>query len=93
MKRLNIIVEGHELEVLSPKNGYETYFQEEEAQKKQDIVQKFDNPEDINVTSEGTHSKRLTAINESYEEVIESNLIALGNGMDRILEKYPFFKE
>jgi hypothetical protein len=88
-------IQLHEFEALlfSSNKGFETYFQEDEAQKTQRIVLQFDNPEDINTTPEGAPSKRLIAINDNYDKVIEGNLIALEVGMDSIRTKCHHFKE
>jgi len=88
-------IQLHEFEALlfSSNKGFETYFQEDEAQKTQRIVLQFDNPEDINTTPEGAPSKRLIDINDNYDKVIEGNLIALEVGMDSIRTKCHHFKE
>ena len=88
-------IQLHEFETLlfSSNKGFETYFQEDEAQKTQKIVLQFDNPEDINTTPEGAPSKRLIDINANYDKVIEGNLIALEVGMDSIRTKCHHFKE
>ena len=88
-------IQLHEFEALlfSSNKGFETYFQEDEAQKTQRIVLQFDNPEDINTTPEGAPSKRLIDINANYDKVIEGNLIALEVGMDSIRTKCHHFKE
>ena len=88
-------IQLHEFEALlfSSNKGFETYFQEDEAQKTQRIVLQFDNPEDINTTPEGAPSKRLIDINANYDKVIEGNLIALEVGMDNIRTKCHHFKE
>ena len=88
-------IQLHEFEALlfSSNKGFETYFQEDEAQKTQKIVLQFDNPEDINTTPEGAPSKRLININANYDKVIEGNLIALEVGMDNIRTKCHHFKE
>ena len=88
-------IQLHEFEALlfSSNKGFETYFQEDEAHKTQKIVLQFDNPEDINTTPEGAPSKRLIAINDNYDKVIEGNLIALEVGMDSIRTKCHHFKE
>lgn len=45
-----------------------------------------------NTCPTGAPSKRLLAIKENYDKVIEGNLIALEIGIEKILEKCPRFK-
>ena len=57
------------------------------------IIQTYTNPEDINTTPEGAPSKRLLAINEQYDKVIEGNVIALEVGIEAMLSHCPRFRE
>lgn len=57
-----------------------------------EIVDQYDNPEDINSSPAGAPSKRILAIIPEYDKVIDGNLIILQNGIDAILEKCPRFK-
>ncbi len=88
-------IQLHEFEALlfSSNKGFEAFFSEDDAQKTQIIIQQFANPEDINSTPESAPSKRITAINNNYDKIIDGNLIALEIGMDKILAKCPHFKE
>ena len=57
------------------------------------IIQTYTNPEDINTTPEGSPSKRLLAINEQYDKLIEGNVIALEVGIEAMLSHCPHFQE
>lgn len=87
-------IQLHEFEALlfASNDGFAGFFSEEQAGKTQQIINSYDNPEDINTTPEGAPSKRLLAIKEDYDKVIEGNLIALEVGILRIMEKCPRFK-
>lgn len=87
-------IQLHEFEALlfSSNKGFETYFTKDNALETQQIIDAFDNPEEINTTPSGAPSKRLLAIKDDYEKVIEGNLIALEVGMNEILIKCPRFK-
>ena len=87
-------IQLHEFEALlfSSNKGFENYFAEKEANSTQQIIETFKNPEDINSSPEGAPSKRLLAIKDDYDKVIEGNLIALEVGFNDILAKCPRFK-
>lgn len=87
-------IQLHEFEALlfSSNNGFLAYFPSSKALKTQDIINRYPNPEDINSTPQGAPSKRLLAIKENYDKVIEGNLIALEVGIHEMLEKCPRFK-
>ena len=87
-------IQLHEFEALlfSSNKGFENYFEEKEANSTQQIIETFENPEDINSSPEGAPSKRLLAIKEDYDKVLEGNLIALEVGINDILSKCPRFK-
>ena len=86
-------IQLHEFEALlfSSNKGFETYFTESEAIKTQEIINAFNNPEEINSSPEGAPSKRLLSIKREYNKVIEGNLIALEIGINEILTKCPKF--
>ncbi len=86
-------VQKHEFEALlfSSNKGFEKYFEISVADKTASIISKFDNPEDINSTPDGAPSKRLEAINPSYDKVNDGVIIALEIGIETILQKCPRF--
>ena len=57
------------------------------------IVDSFENPEDINSAPETVPSKRLLAINQKYDKVLEGNVIALEVGINEMLAKCPRFAD
>ena len=87
-------IQLHEFEALlfSSNKGFENYFSQKDAQKTLQIIESFDNPEDINTSPEGAPSKRLLSIKENYDKVIEGNLIALEIGINDIITKCPRFR-
>ena len=87
-------IQLHEFEALlfSTNKGFENYFAEKEANSTQQIINSYENPEDINSSPEGAPSKRLLAIKDDYDKVVEGNLIALEVGIKDILAKCPRFK-
>lgn len=88
-------IQLHEFEALlfSSNNGFNSYFIQAHAEKTNDIVNEYDNPEDINSSPETAPSKRLIEIKPDYDKVLEGNLIALEVGMAAILQRCPRFKE
>lgn len=87
-------IQLHEFEALlfTSNDGFLAFLSEEQAKKTQQIIASYDNPEDINTTPEGAPSKRLLAIKDDYDKVIEGNLIALEIGFLKIMEKCPHFR-
>lgn len=87
-------IQLHEFEALlfSSNKGFESFFSEDNAKDTQHIIDTFSNPEDINTTPVGAPSKRLLAIKDDYDKVIEGNLIALEVGINNILTKCPRFR-
>lgn len=87
-------IQLHEFEALlfSSNKGFESFFSEDNAKDTQHIIDTFSNPEDINTTPAGAPSKRLLAIKDNYDKVIEGNLIALEVGINDILAKCPRFR-
>ena len=61
--------------------------------KTKNIVDSFENPEDINSAPETAPSKRLLAINQKYDKVLEGNVIALEVGINEMLAKCPRFAD
>lgn len=88
-------IQLHEFEALlfSSNKGFESYFAEKDANSTQQIIDLYENPEDINSSPEGAPSKRLLAIKDDYDKVVEGNLIALEVGFNDILVKCPRFKK
>ncbi len=87
-------IQLHEFEALlfSSNKGFETFFSETNAKNTQQIINTFNNPEDINTSPKGAPSKRLLAIKDDYDKVIEGNLIALEVGFNEILARCPRFR-
>lgn len=88
-------IQLHEFEALlfSSDEGFKKYFKEEENNHLCNIINEFENPEDINSTPDKAPSKRLQKIVESYDKVIYGNIIALEIGIEKILEKCPRFRK
>jgi len=87
-------IQLHEFEALlfSSNKGFESYFAEKDANSTQQIIDSYENPEEINSSPEGAPSKRLLTIKDDYDKVVEGNLIALEVGFNDILAKCPRFK-
>lgn len=87
-------IQLHEFEALlfASNDGFTAFLSKEQVKKTQQIIESYDNPEDINTTPTGAPSKRLLAIKDDYDKVIEGNLIALEIGFLKIMEKCPRFK-
>ena len=87
-------IQMHEFEALlySSLDGFNKYWKSENVDKIVDIKDRFANPEDINKDPNGAPSKRLLAINPSYNKVVEGNIIALEIGIDKILDACPKFR-
>ena len=88
-------IQLHEFEALlfSDNKGFESYFDGKEAERTSAIIATYENPENINSSSEGAPSKRLLRIKPDYNTALEGNLIALEIGINAILEKCPRFAE
>lgn len=86
-------IQLHEFEALlfSNNNGFEYLWEEKMYSETKNIVDKYSNPEDINSAPETAPSKRLLAINQKYDKVLEGNLIALEVGINEMLNKCPRF--
>ena len=87
-------IQLHEFEALlySSNVGFEAYFSDKEQQQTKKIIDEYPNPEDINSSPEKAPSKRLLAIKNDYDKVIEGNMIASEVGLEQIMNKCPRFK-
>lgn len=87
-------IQLHEFESLlySSNKGFEAYFSDDEQKNTQKIIDEYPNPEDINSSPQKAPSKRLLAIKDDYDKVIEGNIIALEVGFKQIMDKCPRFK-
>ncbi len=87
-------IQLHEFEALlfSAANGFETYFDDRISKEIQDIIDLYENPEDINSSPATAPSKRLMRIIPEYDKVVYGNLIALEIGLPVILEKCSRFR-
>ena len=87
-------IQLHEFESLlySSNKGFEAFFSDDEQKKTQKIIDEYPNPEDINSSPQKAPSKRLLAIKDDYDKVIEGNIIALEVGFKQIMDKCPRFK-
>lgn len=87
-------IQLHEFEALlfASNEGFNSFFDEIQKEKAQQIINSYDNPEDINTTPEGAPSKRILAIKEDYDKVLEGNLIALEIGFSKIMKKCTRFR-
>lgn len=88
-------IQLHEFEALlfSNNNGFEYLWEDDMSSKTKNIVDSFENPEDINSAPETAPSKRLLAINQKYDKVLEGNVIALEVGINEMLAKCPRFAD
>lgn len=88
-------IQLHEFEALlfSNNKGFEYLWEDDMSSKTKSIVDSFENPEDINSAPETAPSKRLLAINEKYDKVLDGNLIALEVGINEMLAKCPRFAD
>lgn len=91
-------IQKHEFEALlfSSPEGFENWFDNQKmADELCEIIENYNNPEEINTGSETAPSKRIINILEryrqKYDKIAEGNLIAEEIGIDKILEKCPRF--
>ena len=93
-RRFSSYIQLHEFEALlfSSNKGFEKWMSENMMQT-DDIISKFPNPEDINTSTNGAPSKRLQAIQPTYDKVMQGNLIALEVGIRQMLDKCPRFRQ
>ena len=87
-------IQMHEFEALlfSSKRGFMTYWTEKQVEKVQTVIDTFACPENINTNPTGAPSKRLLAINPSYNKVVDGNIVALEVGIEIMLDACPKFK-
>lgn len=92
-------IQKHEFEALlfSSNIGFEEMYDNPKIfQATKSIIDKYDNPEDINNHPNTAPSKRVTKIiaenGEKYNKVVDGNLIAETIGIEIIIEKCPRFK-
>lgn len=87
-------IQLHEFEALlfASNIGFTAYFTEKQQEQTQRIINSYGNPENINSSPQGAPSKRLLAIKEDYNKVLEGNLIAIEVGLSDMLNKCPRFK-
>ena len=94
-RRFISYIQLHEFEALlfSNNKGFEYLWEDDMSSKTKHIVDSFENPEDINSAPETAPSKRLLAINQKYDKVLEGNVIALEVGINVMLAKCPRFAD
>ena len=94
-RRFISYIQLHEFEALlfSNNKGFEYLWEDDMSSKTKSIVDSFENPEDINSAPETAPSKRLLAINQKYDKVLEGNVIALEVGINVMLAKCPRFAD
>lgn len=88
-------IQLHEFEAIlfASDSGFRKYFDLSQYTQLQEIVDNYQNPEDINSTPEGAPSKRLLRIVPEYDKVIYGNIVALEIGISTIMDKCPRFRE
>ena len=86
-------IQLHEFEALlfSDNIGFSCYFSKDVADRTLQIIDSYDNPEDINSGAATAPSKRILAIQPDYNKVLEGNVLALEIGIEKILERCPRF--
>ena len=86
-------IQRHEFEALvfSSNVGFEKYCDNKQSVLTADIVNSFNNPEDINSSPDTAPSKRLMSIIPGYDKVLLGNLLALEIGLDTIIKRCPRF--
>ncbi|MFI3296944.1 MAG: DUF4276 family protein [bacterium] len=84
-------IQLHEFEALlfTNNSGFEKYKEDNISLRTKEIVENYSNPEDINTTPEGAPSKRILAIDEQYNKVVDGNIIALEIGINDMLSRCP----
>jgi len=89
-------IQLHEFEAFTFTNiqGFKDFFSPKEAnfRELEKIINQFENPEDINDHIKTAPSKRLLKLIPSYDKVTDGNNIIRSNGIERIIEKCPRFK-
>ena len=87
-------IQMHEFEALlfSSAAGFKKYFNDDISNKIQNIIDSFENPEDINSSPMTAPSKRIIGIIRDYNKVLYGNLVALEIGLPIMLEKCHRFR-
>ena len=88
-------IQLHEFEALlfSSNKGFKTYWEDEHAEKAEEIIAQYPNPEDINSRPEKAPSKRIIEIKSDYDKVAEGNLLAMEIGIEEMLKRCHRFKQ
>lgn len=88
-------IQQHEFEALlfSSNIGFNNYFGERVRTAIDAIIERYENPEDINDSLQTAPSKRILALIPSYHKINDGNLIALEIGIQTILNKCPRFRQ
>lgn len=87
-------IQLHEIEafLFTSKSGFRyCYGDDKRCDSLFKIVDKYNNPEDINTSPDGAPSKRMLAIIPEYNKVIDGNIIIMQNGINAILQKCSHF--
>ncbi len=87
-------IQKFEFEALlfSSKQVFEKYYDKKIVNQIENIINAYENPEEINDSPNTAPSKRLESIISNYNKVIDGNLIALEIGIEQIIKKCPRFK-
>lgn len=88
-------IQLHEFEAVlfSSISGFNRYFGDDISYEIQNIIDSFENPEDINSSPATAPSKRLIKIIPEYDKVMYGNILALENGFECVLERCKRFRE
>lgn len=89
-------IQVHEFEafLFAAPTGFDYYYcNDKRCASLHDIIDQYNNPEDINSSPSGAPSKRMLAIVPEYDKVIDGNLIIMQNGIDAILATCPRFRQ
>lgn len=91
-RRFFAYIQLHEFEALlfSSNTGFEKFFPDV-ADKTAEIVESFDNPEDINGSPQTAPSKRIMSIINNYNKPLFGKLIAEEIGLGTIISRCPRF--
>jgi len=92
--RFHPYIQRHEFEALlfSSNAGFEKFFGSPVSNETRNLINQFDNPEDINAHPATAPSKRILNILPDYEKVTDGNIIALEVGIDSMRQKCPRFR-
>ena len=86
-------IQKYEFEALlfSSNRRFESYYEEKTARETAKIVEKYNDPEEINDNPNTSPSNRIKAIVPEYKKVLAGKDIAQEIGLNTILEKCPRF--